>query len=209
MYFKIEGNFDMSPCVMDKANFGEVKLDTFIELLYQSNVHIVNSFCDSEIEDWKEKAKKYDGLHPKMTLNEDFISYNISDKELKMEFNKFLGAISSNTCQLTIVDPYLFASGTNVNLFLSIVKDNVLSKSIKFIFDSSHNDLSVYNQIITSLKTDNFIIDKSPKKRLHDRWWFTRKAGFAVGASFSGLTRKDTTFKMLDDDELNSILKRY
>lgn len=47
------------------------------------------------------------------------------------------------------------------------------------------------------------------KRKLHDRWWYTRKSGFVLGISFNGLSIKDSTIKMLDDNELNAIINKF
>ena len=209
MYFKFDGTINGTQCIIDIANCGKIRKSTMIKIINSTNVNVTGFVLDSEINEYKDKAKKYDEMHPKMTLNEDWVDNTISDDEIKELFNKFFAPLSVDTCELTIIDPYIFAKGTNYLLFLDIIKANVTSKKIRFIRNDDNDDSAIFNIICNDLKNHGFTITKVSNKSLHDRWWYTRKNGFVFGISFNGLSRKDSTIKLLEDGELNAIINKF
>ena len=192
MYFKFEGSFDAETCVIDLANFKEIKKETFLKILNAKNTKITEFLLDGEVNKLKEKARYYDSMHPKMLLTEDFVENSINDAELKKLFNKFFYPLKADTCPVFIMDPYIIAKNTNVNLFVDIIKENVKSKELKIVRNSKNDEKNVFNNIDKKLKSDGFKISYCDRSDLHDRWWFTRKNGFTVGTSFNGLTRRNT-----------------
>lgn len=209
MYFKFDGAIDRIQCVMDIVKYKKIQESTMIEIINSKNINVTGFVLDSEFNEYKDKAKKYDEMHPKMTLNEDFVNNKISNDEIKKLFNKFFIPLSVDSCELTIIDPYAFAKGTNYSLFLDIIKANVGSKKIRFIRNKNNDDSTVLNSISNDLQNNGFKIMLINKRKLHDRWWYTRKSGFVIGISFNGLSIKDSTIKMLDDNELNAIINKF
>lgn len=209
MYFKFDGTINGTQCIIDIANCGKIRKSTMIEIINSKNINVTGFVLDSEFNEYKDKAKKYDEMHPKMTLNEDFVNNKISNDEIKKLFNKFFLPLSVDSCELTIIDPYVFAKGTNYSLLLDIIKANVCSKKIRFIRNENNDDSTVLNNISNDLQNNGFKIKLINKRKLHDRWWYTRKSGFVIGISFNGLSIKDSTIKMLDDNELNAIINKF
>ena len=211
MYFKFEGNVDCSKCASDIANFGYVTEETMLNILRNSQIKITDFKVDAVIKQMEERNSIYEMMHPKMLLNEDWIDKEISNSEVEKIFKKFFYPLDSDSCQVTIIDPYIFSRGTNSDLLLDVIKENVKIKKIRFVRNKSNDDSLIQKEIIRSLEEDGYKIEEinATKLQVHDRWWYTRKAGFTVGISFNGLFRRSTTMKMLDDSELNEIIAIY
>ena len=133
MYFKFDGTIDRIQCLVDITKYEKIQKSTMIKIINSENVNVTGVVLDSEFNEYKDKAKKYDEMHPKMTLNEDFVNNKISNDEIKKLFNKFFIPLSVDSCELTIIDPYVFAKGTNYSLFLDIIKANVVQKKLDLL----------------------------------------------------------------------------
>lgn len=208
MYLKIKGNIDMRILISDFSRNRPASKEN-LKNFFENGVDVVGYDYEKVIELYKEKARKFDMLHPKMNLNEDWVDGNISPNDLDNLFKKFTYPLDLINCELTIVDSYIFAKGTNINLFITILENYVKSKKVRFIRNSIHDEPIVKNTILNNLKNKNFNVRIEDSIDLHDRWWFSRKEGFTIGTSFNGLQKKDTTMKMLDADELNQIINKF
>lgn len=209
MYFKFEGIIDCSKCANDIANFGYIKQETMLDILKNPQIRVTDFMVDAIIKRMEEREAIYKKLYPKMLLKEDWIDKDISDSEVEENFKKFFFPLGGDSCQVTIIDPYIFSSGTNSELLLNVIKENVKIKEIRFIRNESKVDTPIRNIVIRSLEDDGYRIEEINATELHDRWWYTRKAGFTVGISFNGISKKNSTIKMLDDFELNKIIAKY
>lgn len=209
MYFKFEGIVDCTKCANDISNFGYIKEETMLEILKNPQIRVTGFMVDAIIKQMEERSTIYGMMHPKMLLKEDWIDKDISDSELEKNFKKFFFPLSSDSCRVTIIDPYIFSSGTNSKLLLNIIKENVKVREIRFVRNMNNDYALIRDEMIRSLEDDEYKIEEINATDLHDRWWYTRKAGFTVGVSFNGLSRKNSTIKMLDDFELNRIIARY
>lgn len=209
MYLKITGNIDATLLVIDIANHGKVKENT-LTTFFSNGVEVVGFENSGTIDTWRMKAEAYDSMYPKMSLNEDWVNSPIKQQKLMGLFSKFFVPLSAEACRVTIVDPYIFAKGTNVTWLSSIIIDNVKSKEIRFVRNQANDDSVIFQQIESILKNNGFNVSFiNAGATLHDRWWYTRKSGFTIGISFNGINKKNSTIKMLDDAELNQIILNH
>lgn len=207
MYFNLSGKIDVS-LILVKSN-KKAKAEELARQIIESGLEYEGNLLNSAVEKMKEHEKYYIEMHPKMTLNEDYIEDNISIKEIHQLFQRFFVPLRADICCLTIVDQYIFANGTNVTLLTDILKTEATSKQIRFITKSSNVDATTKNNVETILKADGFNVDINYSNQLHDRWWYTRINGFTTGISFNGLRRKESTIKMLDQSELSKIISNH
>ena len=82
-------------------------------------------------------------MNPKQIV----LSQGISENDIKLTFNRFFKPLSADACNLKIIDPYIFARSTNVDLFFSILSENVGSRKIRFITNLSNADLSIQSEL--------------------------------------------------------------
>ena len=115
----------------------------------------------------------------------------------------------ADSCSITIVDPYLFSKNTNADLLYDILKNNVKSKSVRFFTNFGNDDLTTKNSVQDRLKNDGYLIEHNNRSDSHDRYWFSRIAGFTVGTSFNGIGNKLSTFSMLKQNDLSGIIKIF
>ena len=204
MWFKVDGEIDVSTMFDDKEN--GINTQKFCNQLISNNVEIVQSRTNSEIEEWE---NYYIDMHPKQNLLEDILLASTSNDEVKDIFKKFFKPLSVESCCVTIIDPYIFAKGTNVNLLVTILDSNIGSRKIKFITTAANSDNVVKTDIETKLSNLGFDITIEDRKDIHDRWWYTRINGFYCGTSFNGISHKTTMLNLISDNDLNEIIKIY
>lgn len=204
MWFEVEGNIDVS--LMLDSQVGGINIQKFCTQLVKNQVKIVEFKTSAEIEEWK---KYYIDMHPKQNLTEDLLPTSITDEEIKRVFEKYFKPLSADCCGVTIIDPYIFAKGTNVNLLFDILSSNVGSKSIRFITNLKNVDSSTKCSLETDLKKDSFVIDVINRSDIHDRLWYTRMKGFFCGTSFNGISREITMLNLIPDKDLSELIKLF
>ena len=204
MWFEINGQIDVS--LMLDEQVGGINTQKFCSQLVTNHVKVLGFKTSTEIEKWK---NYYLDMHPKQYLTEDVLPASITDEEVKKAFDKFFKPLSANFCRVTIVDPYIFARFTNVNLLCSIIVHNVQSKKIRFITKLSNADSTIKNEIETSLEDSGFEIYVEDRSDIHDRWWYTRIKGFTCGTSFNGISRKTTMLNLFSDEDLTAIINDF
>ena len=203
MYFKIEGELDVAKML---STHDGIDLEKFCEQLLSNNNQIVQTYTSSQVEQWE---KYYAEMHPRQILNEDIIQSEVTDDEIKQIFKRFFKPMSVDACSLTIIDPYIFATGTNVSLFVDILSANVQSKQVRFVTNSRNSDTSVKENIYTQLTNMGFTVDIVDSTDIHDRYWYTRIKGFSCGTSFNGISRKTTMINLFPDQDLSDIISKF
>lgn len=204
MWFEVNGDIDVS--MMLDSQYGGINTRKFCEQLIANQARITDYKTSTEIKKWK---NYYLDMHPKQYLTEDILSDSITDEEVKKAFNRFFKPLSANSCPVTIIDPYIFARSTNVNLLCSIIMDNVQSKKVRFVTKLSNADSTIKNEIETRLKESGFEIYVEDRLDIHDRWWYTRIKGFTCGTSFNGISRKTTMLNLFSDEDLTQIINKF
>ena len=200
MYFKIEGTLNIAQAL---STHGGIDTNKFCDQLLGNQAQITQHFTCAEVEMWR---KYYLEMHPHQTLNEDVLPNGITDDDIKIVFEKFFKPLSAESCSLTIVDPYAFATGTNVALLVDILSTNVKSKKVRFITNSRNTNTSVEADIKTQLTNIGFTVDVVNRTDIHDRYWYTRMKGFSCGTSFNGISRKTTMINIFPDQDLSDII---
>lgn len=203
MYFNVEGKMDVSEMF---STAGGIDAQKFCKQILENNLKVTGVITCAEVEEWR---KYYHDMNPKQYLIEDVLPDSITDDEIKATFEKFFKPLNVDACALTIIDPYIFARGTNVTLLVDILKTNVTSKQIRFVTTLSKADATVKSDVENQLKLDGFVLKIEDRVDIHDRWWYTRIKGFSSGTSFNGLSRKTTTINILPDQDLNDIISIY
>jgi len=202
MYFNLEGNMDCAAMLSERGGYDSEK---FCAQIKERKLEIKGTLTCAEVNKWREY---YFRMHPKQVLNEDIMERNLSDDEIKEEFEKFLNPLSVDFCRLTIIDPYLFADHTNVALLVQILRQNVKSKKIRIITKRSNVNGAIKNEFEDLL--NEFDIEKKYEDSIHDRWWYTRVNGFQCGSSFNGIGKeKLITISLLRGKDLNRIIDEY
>ena len=204
MWFEVEENIDVS--LMLDSQVGGINTQKFCTQLVKNQVKIVEFKTNAEIEEWK---KYYIDMHPKQNLTEDLLPTSITDDEIKRVFEKYFKPLSADCCCVTIIDQYIFAKKTKVDLLVSILEKNVGSKQLRLITTLTHSDSVVKTEIETKLSNLGFNISIEDRNDIHDRWWYTRKKGFSCGTSFNGISHKTTMMNLIPDKDLNDIIKLY
>ena len=200
MYLKIEGKMDIAQTL---STHGGIDTSKFCNQLLENHARITQHFTCVEVEKWR---KYYLEMHPHQKLNEDVLPDGITDDEIKSVFEKFFKPLSAEACSLTIIDPYIFAAGTNVALLVDILNTNVKSKQIRFVTNSRNTDVSIEASIKTQLTNMGFTVDIVNRTDIHDRYWYTRMKGFSCGTSFNGISRKTTIINIFPDQDLSDII---
>ena len=203
MYFKIEGTPNIAQML---STHGGIDTRKFCNQLLENSAHITQFITCIEVEKWK---KYYLEMHPHQTLNEDVLPDGITDAEIKSAFEKFFKPLAADACSLTIIDPYIFANGTNVALLVDILNTNIKSKQVRFVANSRNSNTSIETDIITQLKNMGFTVNIDNRTDIHDRYWYTRKNGFSCGTSFNGISRKTTMMNLFPDQDLSDIIAKF
>ena len=204
MYFKITGKMDVSQMLSSER--GEIDNKKFCEQILANDLKIEGYILSSQLEQWK---KYYEDMHPRMRLCEDLAQKDISAAEITELFSKYFKPLSADCCSATVVDPYLFSEKTDTSLLCKVVEENVQSKRIRFITDFGKDDAAIKNTVLSKLQTNGFSVTTTDCKDSHDRYWFTRIAGFTIGTSFNGLGKKLSTFAILKQDDLSEIINIF
>ena len=204
MYFNLNGKIDVSQ-MLSSTDSG-IDSKKFCTQIIENGIRINEFYCNAQIEKWK---NYYYDMHPKTRLCEDIVKKDIANDDIKGIFAKFFKPLDAENCSVSIVDPYLFSSGTNVELLSDILISNVKSKNIKFITDFSKDDFSVREYVMQKIEQAGFKPQSFNRNDSHDRYWFTRKNGFAIGTSFNGLGNKISTFTMLSSKDLNDVISIF
>lgn len=204
MWFEVDGQINI-PSMLDNQQ-GGINVQKFCKQLITNQVRIVGYKTSAEIEKWK---KYYEDMHPRQYLTEDVLQTSITEEEIKTVFGKFFKSLSADSCRVTIIDPYIFATTTKVDLLISVLKSNVGSKQLRFITTDANSNLTVKNEIKTKLSDLGFSIFIENKNDIHDRWWYTRIKGFYCGSSFNGIGRKATMLNAIPDKDLNNIIELF
>lgn len=203
MYFKIEGELDVAKML---STHDGIDLEKFCEQLLSNNNQIVKTYTSSQVEQWE---GYYREMHPCQILNEDVVQSEVTDEDIKQIFNRFFKPMAVDACPLTIIDPYIFATGTNISLFVDILSANVQSKKVRFVTNSRNSDTSVKENIYTQLTNMGFTVDIVDRTDIHDRYWYTRIKGFYCGTSFNGISRKTTMINLFPDQDLSDIISKF
>lgn len=203
MYFKIEGELDVSQMLSSK---GYIDKEKFCSQLLKNKNIITNFYTCSQIEQWE---KYYLERHPKQNLNEDILFTSITEDQIKAVFKKFLIPLFANNCSLTIIDPYIFAKNTNISLLVDILSANVQSKKVRFITNYDNKDEDVEKDVKKQLINMDFNVNIKYRSDIHDRYWYTRIKGFFCGTSFNGIGRKTTMLNIFPDQDLNDIINQF
>lgn len=202
MYFNLEGNMDCAAMLSERGGYDSEK---FCAQIKERQLEIKGTLTCAEVDKWREY---YFRMHPKQVLNEDIMERHLSDVEIKEEFEKFLKPLYVDYCRLTIIDPYLLASHTDVALLVQILQQNVKSKKIRIITKRSKVNDMIKNEFEVSL--NEFDIKVEYEDNIHDRWWYTRVNGFQCGSSFNGIGKdKLITISLLKGEDLNRIIDEY
>lgn len=204
MWFEVNGEIDVS--MMLDNQHGGIDTQKFCDQLIANQAKITAYETSTEINKWKVYYKE---MHPKIQLNEEFLPEGITETEVKSVFAKFLIPLAANTCRVTIIDPYIFADSTNVDLLCSILNDNVKSKKIRFVATSSKSNIIIQNEVKTRLQAEKFVVDIEDRSDIHDRWWYTRINGFTCGASFNGISRKMTMLTLIPGEDLTKVIGEF
>ena len=207
MHFKLKGTTDCSLIITKKTDVDKAR--ELARQIIDNGLEFKGYITDAEVDKLMEYKKYYESMHPKMTLNEDYISDSITTGEIIKMFDKFFVPLDAANCQVTVVDQYIFSNGIDVALLTDIIKKNVTSLKVRFLTKQSNEVASVKNNIINVLSTFGFSVHVDYDNNLHDRWWYTRVNGFTTGISFNGFSRKESTMKMLDQSELNNIILKH
>lgn len=204
MYFDINGNMDVSRMLSSKN--GSIDRTKFCEQIINNNLSIDGFALSSEVKMWK---TFYEEMHPKIRICEDIARKGLTKDETLMLFAKFFKPMRADCCTVTIVDPYLFAKTLNSDDLCEVLIKNVLSKSVRFLTNSRNDDKNVKSSVKHKLENVGFSTNFIDCKESHDRYWFTRVNGFVVGTSFSGIGNKCSTFSVLNQNDLNDIVKIF
>lgn len=203
MYFKLEGKIDVAQMIAQKGGIDALK---FCNQILENDIKITEFLTCAEVNRWK---KFYSDMNPKQKLNEDLVQKDVTEEEIKCEFTKFFVPLSLESCRLTIIDPYIFAKNTPVDLLVSILNENVKSKKLRIITNDVNSDILIRTSVEQKLAKLGFTVDFVNDKKIHDRWWYTRKKGFLTGTSFNGIGKKMTIMTLLNDKDLSDIIDKF
>ena len=204
MYFNLEGDINGAAMLSENGGYDSEK---FCRQIMKNKIKITGTETCSAVKEWK---TYYLNMHPTQNLNEDVADKDLTDEEISDLLKRFFFPMSADSCCVTIVDPYLFASHTDSALLSSILKENVTSKKLRIITTRRNIDSSIKNSVISDLKANGFDVKIIKRNDIHDRWWYSRVSGFTCGTSFNGFGKnKMTTIKLLDQTELNAIIDNF
>ena len=168
MYFKLKGTTDCSLIITKKTDVDKAR--ELARQIIDNGLEFKGYITDAEVDKLVEYKKYYESMHPKMTLNEDYISDSITTGEIIKMFDKFFVPLDAANCQVTVVDQYIFSNGIDVALLTDIIKKNVTSLKVRFLTKQSNEVVSVKNSIINVLSTFGFSVHVDYDNNLHDRF---------------------------------------
>ena len=198
MNFKINGEIDIERILKKRT-----KEEKAIELAHQiieRNLKIEKISMEYKIYENSSRCYFYDYYNPTMQL---LCHKESSLEEINKIFIKSFEKLNADEYPLTIIDPYLFAEGTDTNFLIELLINNVKSKKVTFMTARRNTNEEILNEIINALESQDFEVRNYFERNLHDRVWFTEKGGFVCGTSINGLGKKNfTVFINLDDEDL-------
>ncbi len=206
-YIKFDGNYDIAATTKEIYINKRITRDTMIK--------IVNSCTPIEIKTEgvlkREISNELSKLNRgnKKLLTEDFIPQTATNADLETIFKKYFDTTQIGNEEVTIADQYIFSNGIDVQLLVNIITSNIKSKKVRFVYNKTFCDKTIYNNLISLLNKNNFQVRFEITQNLHDRYWYSKNGGFLVCASFNTLRKAPTIIKMLNCQELCQIYKYY
>lgn len=139
-------------------------------------------------------------------LTEELLTGKMSENEKISKYIKELKEAGSVKGNLTVIDPYFFASDNKdyIENIKKILKECEAS-SVNFITDEKNYKISAYK----SIKVPNCKCTIEFKNDFHDRFWLCEnngeKKGFLSGTSLNGIGKKIFVIKKLDNEEIKEL----
>lgn len=185
---------------------GELNSEMLCQTIQNNKLQVTNYALSTEIERNKEY---YDLMHQQKILLESFIPDGTSEKEIIEIFIDELKPLELERNKLTIVDPYIFANGTEISLLSEILLKCVICKDICFITNCNSEKYCVRKNIEDFLNENGFKFTVKYDSSIHDRYWLSNKSGIICGTSFGGIGKKKSLIMKLDDKNYYDIAKVF
>ena len=141
-------------------------------------------------------------------LHEEILWKNMTEDEKIGKFVENITKIGGVDGELLIIDPYLFSKSHDAEYVstLSEILNRVRCTNITVVTDFSNFDEEVCQEVQQAINREIKMLYSSD---FHDRYWIAnRTKGFLSGTSFNGIGRRISSILMLEQDDVDFIVKK-
>lgn len=144
-------------------------------------------------------------------LLEEILWKNMTIHEKVLKFSEYLSKVEAIDNDIIIIDSYLFPKKYDNEYSQLIIKifELMRFKSLKVVTSKISFNNVLFQHIKDNLNmNEEQSIDILFSDDFHDRFWISKKKkGFVVGTSLNGIGNKICLIDMLDESDVNELLK--